>query len=79
MGVRGVFTRNIFSCLIAKFLISIELWDGGMAWSAQNLERIGLICKILRNKELGVLPAVDFTVSGMDSSYCFWLNTMYAF
>jgi hypothetical protein len=79
MGVRWVFTRNIFSWLIAKFIVSIELGDGGMTWSAQNLERIGLTGKILQNKELVLLPATSFPVLGRDGSYCFWLNTMYAF
>ena len=50
-----------------------------MAWSAQNLERLGLIGKILRNKELVLLLGMGFPVFGMDGTYCLWLNTMHAF
>lgn len=76
-GVNGVSIRNIFSCLLAKILNLCELGVCSMAPSSQNLERVGVIDKILQNKELALLPWFEFPVSGLDLSYCFWLNTKF--
>ena len=77
--VRNALTLDIFSCLIAKFFSSAQLGDADMAWSAQNLERLGLTFNILWNKGLTMLPRIGFPVLGMDGSYCLWLSTIHAF
>ena len=66
----------VFFGLIAKIFVSEELGDLDMFGAAQNIERKGLTCKILRNKELAVLAGVRFSVLGMDDSYCLGLNTL---
>jgi hypothetical protein len=50
----GTDRSTFFLILSAKILISLDLGRSDLVESAQNIEPEGLICKILRNKDLAV-------------------------